>query len=152
MLVSLISLFITVYHTFVRFIGHFIKFVKVFCWRFLNFGATLVNKIWRTYYYCYYSQKKNQSNNNKSKPFINAYSQSLLIKTEFRKLRLLTCMKYNSHFVVKFLSVNIFWNRPSILSFRSFREIFCEHGKINEQTSLDFTGKTSSTIDLHFCS
>jgi len=32
---------------------------------------------------------------------------------------------------VKFLSVNIFWKRPSILSFLSFREIFWEQQKID---------------------
>lgn len=53
-------------------------------------------------------------------------SQSWLIKTEFHKLS-----QFTLHFVVKFLSVNIFWNRPSILSFRSFREIFWEQQKID---------------------
>ena len=56
-------------------------------------------------------------------------SQSWLIKPEFHKLSQFTCMRYNLHFVVKFLSVNIFWNRPSILSFFSFREIFWEQQK-----------------------
>lgn len=76
-LVSLVSFTITVYHTFVRFIRHFIKFVKVFCWRFFNFGATLVNKIWRTWWMLLLTIR-NQSNNNKSKPLVNAYSESIM--------------------------------------------------------------------------
>ena len=60
-----------------------------------------------------------------------SHDQSQLIKTEFHKLSPFTCMRYNSHFVVKFLSVNIFWKRPSILSFLSFREIFWEQQKID---------------------
>ena len=107
--------------TFIRFIRHFIKSVEIFSWCFLNSWATFVNKIWGQK--CIFTLQ-----------YIDILHFIVFPSSSFRDATGYPCSQktslYYLHFVVKLLSVNIFSNRPSILSFLSLREIFWKKKQI----------------------